>query len=497
MILKNRLKVGFSLLAALLFTGSVFAQSRNVFHDRGFWAKKPSIETIEAKIAEGNDILEMGPGGWDGTLLAIMADAPFETVKHLLDKGPDVNQMTHHSNNYLMWTAMKGNLPVMELLLEKGSRTDLINSHGQSLLMHVAQSGKADKELYEFCFANGADIVNDRDENGRNVAQVAVGRLKDLSFLDYFVEKGLSLDTKDKNGNGLFHAAVSSGKVSTLKGLVAKGISYEPNAQTGENAFNFVGGGRSASVSSELLEYLKSLGLNPANVTKEGQSALHNLAGRVKDTEVFDFFLDAGLDANTANADGETPLLLAASRGSKEVVAYWLAKSNDVNAKNDKGQTALALAVAGNNSTEVLDLLVEKGGKLNWENAQGNNLTYLLTNSFRGNLKDYTEKLEYLKSKGVSTKGQALLHIAIEKGEFDLLRYLLETGADINQTNGDGYTPLHFAAMNSKDTGMLEFLVNNGADTKQKTEFEESVHDLAAENEALQNTDISFLKAGK
>lgn len=491
MILKNRLKVGFSLLAALLFTGSVFAQSKNVFHNRGFWAKQPSIETIEAKIAEGNDILEMGPGGWDGTLLAIMADNPYETVKHLLDKGPDVNQMTHHSNNYLMWTAMKGNLPVMELLLEKGSRTDLINSHGQSLLMHVAQSGKADKELYEFCLANGADIVNDRDENGRNVAQVAVGRLKDLSFLDYFEEKGLTLDTKDKNGNGLFHAAVSSGKISTLKGLVAKGVSYEPNAQTGENAFNFVGGGRSASVSLALLEYLKSLGLNPANVTKDGKSPLHNLAGRVKDTEIFDFFLAAGLDANTANENGETPLLLAASRGSKEVVAYWLAKSNDVNIENRKGQNALALAVAGNNKIEVLDLLIDKGAKVD------NNLPYLLTSSFRGNLKDYKKKLEYLESKGVSPKGQALLHIAIEKGEFDLLKYLLDKGLNINQTNTDGYTPLHFAAMNSKDTGMLQFLVNNGADTKQKTEFEESVHDLAAENEALQNTDISFLKAGK
>lgn len=478
-------------------TVSAFAQQKNVFHDRGFWAKQPSIETIEAKIAEGNDILEMGPGGWDGTLLAIMADNPYETVKHLLDKGPDVNQMTHHSNNYLMWTTMKGNLPVMELLLEKGSRTDLINSHGQSLLMHAAQSGKADKDLYEFCLANGGDMINDRDENGRNVAQVAIGRLKDLSFLDYFEEKGLDLNGVDKDGNGLFHAAVSGGSIKTLKGLVSKGISYAPNPKTGENAFNFVGAGRSPKVSIELLTYLKSLGLDPANVTKEGQSALHNLAGRAKDTAIFDFFLSAGLDANTVNGEGDSPLLLAASRGNKDVVSYWLAKSKDVDAKNEKGQTPLSLAVAGNNKLEVLDLLVDKGASTEWKDKHGNNLSYLLTNSFRGGLKAYQEKLEFLNANGVSSKEQALLHIAIEKGEFDLLKYLLESGQDINQTNADGYTPLHFAAMNSKDTAMLQFLVDNGADMNKKTEFEESAHDLAAENEALGNADINFLKAGR
>ncbi|SOE22771.1 Ankyrin repeat [Spirosomataceae bacterium TFI 002] len=497
MNIKNSIKVGLSLLIALFFSGNIFAQSKNVFHDRGFWAKKPSIETIESKILAGNDILEMGPSGWDGTLLAIMADLPLETVKYLLDKGPDVNQMTHHSNNYLMWTAMKGNLPVMELLLEKGSRTDLINSHGQSLLMHVAQSGKADKELYEFCLENGADIVNDRDENGKNVAQVAIGRLDDLSFLDYFVEKGLDLDAKDKDGNGLFHSAVSSGNINKLKGLVAKGISYQPNLQTGENAFNFVGGGRSATVSLELLTYLKSLGLNPANVTNTGQSALHNLAGRAKDTSIFDFFINAGLNPNTANADGDTPLLLAVSRGSKEVVSYWLNKTDNINASNVKGLTPLALAVEGNNGIDVLDLLIAKGNKITWQDKQGNNLTFLLTNSFRGGLNDYKEKLQFLKDKGVTTKGQPLLHIAIEKGEFELLQYLLESGLDINQVNANGYTPLHFAAMNSKDTTILQYLVDKGANTQQKTEFEETVYDLASENEALGNSDINFLKASK
>ncbi len=486
-----------SLKVTLLLSLAVntFAQQKNVFHDRGLWAKKPSIELIEAKIEEGNDILEMGPGGWDGTLLAIMADCPYETIKHLLDKGPDVNQMTHHSNNYLMWTTMKANLPVMKLLLEKGSRTDLINSHGQSLLMHAALSGVASEELYDFCLENGGDLVNDRDENGRNVAQVAIGRLKDLSFLDYFEKHGLDLQSTDKDGNGLFHAAVSGGNINTLKTLVNRGVSYQPNQKTGENAFNFIGAGRAPRVDMELLLYLKSLGLNPANVTKEGQSALHNLAGRNKDTAIFDFLIQEGLNPNTPNANGDTPLLLAAGSADKDVLEYWLAKTDNINKENLKGETALSRAVQGNNSVEVIDLLIDNGADIQWKDKAGRNLSYLLSDSFRGRLEDYKAKLSYLESKGINSKQQPLLHVAVEKGEFEMLKYLLEQKHNINSVNADKYTPLHLAAMTTKDVSLLKLLLENGADKSLKTEFDESAYDLASENEALKGTDLEFLKA--
>ena len=57
-------------------------------------------------------------------------------------------------------------------------------------------------------------------------------------------------------------------------------------------------------------------------------------------------------------------------------------------------------------------------------------------------------------------------------------------------------TALHLAAMQSKDQNILKHLISKGADKSITTAFEETVFDLATENELLQknNIDISFLK---
>ena len=41
---------------------------------------------------------------------------------------------------------------------------------------------------------------------------------------------------------------------------------------------------------------------------------------------------------------------------------------------------------------------------------------------------------------------------------------------------------------------IIKHLLSKGADKNVKTDFDETLYDLAKENEALKNTDISFLK---
>lgn len=491
--MKNKL----ALTLLLVFTGaSLFAQ--NVFHNRDFWATKPSIDVVKQKMAEGNNILEMGPGGWDGPLLAIMADAPYETIKFILDQpGINVNVVTHHSNNYLMWTTQKGNLEVMKLLFDKGSKTDIINSHGQSLLMHAALNGKADPAFYEIILKNGGDIKNDKDEEGRNVMLVAISNLKDVSFLKYFESKGLSLKDTDKKGNGLFHYAVSGGNINTLKELVAMGVSYAPN-KAGENAFSFIGRGRGGRLNVELLQYLKSLGLDPKAPFANGQTLAHTAARLGADNTILSFLSENGLNLAQADKDGNTPLILAAARSNGTSLNFWLEK-NKINAVNKDGQSALSQAVA-NNTADVVKLLIDKGAKTDIKDKDGNDLYYTLISSYRkgkGSIQRAGEIMDLLKASGLNVpKDGKLLHAALNKEDKELLVKLIESGEDINAKDKDGYTVLHYAGMKSKDLDLLKFLVSKGANPKVKTELDESVLDLIAENEVLgkQNLNLDFLK---
>ncbi|MDZ7878320.1 MAG: ankyrin repeat domain-containing protein [Saprospiraceae bacterium] len=483
----------------LLCASNASLIAQNVFVEREYWAKKPTIEAIKQKMAEGHNLLELKPGGFDGPMWAVMEDCDFETIKFIFDQpGIDFTAATlHHANNYLMWTTYKGNLPVMKLLLAKGSKTDIINSHGQSLLMHAAMSGKADPAIYEFCLQNGGDMLKDKDKDGRNAMLTAIGYLKDVSFLDFFLKKGLNITDTDNKGNGLFHYATVSGNLNVLKGLVAMGVSYAPNKE-GDNALSFVGRGRGQKVSAELFQYLTSLGLDPKTTFSTGQTLAHTAARMGFDSSALQFIAESGLNLGQADKDGNTPLMLAAYRGDMASVKYWLAK-NEVNAVNNKGQSALLNAVAYN-KPEIVKFLLEKGAKANLTDGEGHNLIHNLVSSYRkgkNSLQRAMELMDLLKTSGVDVKKSGLLlHAALDKDDNDLFTKLMEMGQDINAKDSDGYTVLHYASMKAKNIDLVKFLVAKGADSSINTPLDESVSDLIAANEVLgkQNSNLDFLK---
>src|SRR5690606_38411549 len=94
------------------------------------------------------------------------------------------------------------------------------------------------------------------------------------------------------------------------------------------------------------------------------------------------------------------------------------------------------------------------------------------------------------KAKGVDLaqdqgKGNTLFHMAVAQGMPALLERAAELGVDINKKNDDGLTPLHLAAMKSKDGSLMQALIAKGADKALLTDFDESALDLARENELL------------
>jgi ankyrin repeat protein len=56
-----------------------------------------------------------------------------------------------------------------------------------------------------------------------------------------------------------------------------------------------------------------------------------------------------------------------------------------------------------------------------------------------------------------------LLHIACTSGKLEVVKLLIDNGADISAANLDGFTPLHIACSHGK-LEVDNFLVGNGAD---------------------------------
>src|SRR5690606_6746418 len=110
-------------------------------------------------------------------------------------------------------------------------------------------------------------------------------------------------------------------------------------------------------------------------------------------------------------------------------------------------------------------------------------------------------KLNLLQSKGLDITtaqkdGNTLYHLALNNRDLTLLKRVHQFKTDINAKNNEGLTALHKAAMKANDVEVLKYLISVGADKTITTDFEETVYDLALENELLsqKNMAIDFLK---
>jgi hypothetical protein len=64
-------------------------------------------------------------------------------------------------------------------------------------------------------------------------------------------------------------------------------------------------------------------------------------------------------------------------------------------------------------------------------------------------------------------EGATILHEASRKGRVEILRYLLQNGADVNSKNYNGLTPLHVAAFCGENM-VVNALIENGAEVNVK-----------------------------
>ena len=133
-----------------------FGQNENVFIDRTYWKTNPSIKNIDQKISEGHDISALSWSSFDAVSYALLEKVDNRTIEYLLTKqGNGVNKLTHDGRSYIFWAAYKDNLEIMELLLNLGADTSIIDSHGYSLINFAATTGQLNTKLYDFCIKNG------------------------------------------------------------------------------------------------------------------------------------------------------------------------------------------------------------------------------------------------------------------------------------------------------------------------------------------------------
>ena len=142
--------------------------------------------------------------------------------------------------------------------------------------------------------------------------------------------------------------------------------------------------------------------------------------------------LKQGVDANTALADGSTPLMWAAHWNDLEMVDLLLRAGANVNAADDHGVTALERA-SENASEPMVGRLLTAGANANA--AQTSGLTPLMTAARTGSVGVVKALLVHGANVNAATAGtrNTALMWAVSEQHRDIVPVLIENHADVHE----------------------------------------------------------------
>jgi ankyrin repeat protein len=172
-----------------------------------------------------------------------------------------------------------------------------------------------------------------------------------------------------------------------------------------------------AAVEAGDLDGLRALlqkGIDPDLRDANGETALHRLAADLENepapenVEIARLLLESAANVNAADRDHQTPLMLAARGGSREMTALLLRFSADSDIRDDKGQTSLMHALP---RAPMVGQLLDHGASL----------------------------------KARDLRGRTALMFAVHHAWLETVKVLLTRGADVHAADDQGETALHIA----------------------------------------------------
>jgi uncharacterized protein len=376
-------------------------------------------------------------------------------VKTLLDAGADVESVNLDGETALMLAIKTGELPIVEMLIKAGANVNTVEKeHHQTPLMYAAAAKKNAGAMVKLLLSKGADV------KPRSLSYDWPSHISEEPRVQYHPFGGLT---------ALLYAA-RDGCYDCVEALIAKGADVNMPTPEGVTPLMIALDNDNNDIAKLLLDH----GANPGLWDWYGRTALYIAVDR-KDGGSSGGGLKVPVDAShsarfsvmdvikallAANVDpspelrmhrptrggytgrfsdplldtGATPLLRATIANDMELVQALLARGASPNI-NAMGVTPLLVAAgvgagqrgggpgATRGSSEALalmDALLEHGADVNAQ-VTGTK-TYSMRNARSPS----------------ANEGMTALHVAAQAGRADLVRYLLERGAnpEIADSNG-------------------------------------------------------------
>jgi ankyrin repeat protein len=480
-------------------TGLHLAAARGNLTTVKFILNHPSFKRSRSDNIESKDELGNTP------LLKAALEGKAEVVQYLLDVGASLNSICNAGQNAIHKAALNGFVEVVKVIKAQDppSFKRLVQQKdiGKSTVLHLSVYGGS-LEIVELLQQDGFVKTQIQETNESLETPLhRAARRNFTSIINIFLDEGANINALNSKNQSPLHVASENGHEEAVKALIIDKISLTPRAETdlnikdnfhqtpiiaalikgdeavfnlliesgahidvkntkGQNVLHILVEHDKLKVLDDVLSKVKKdevLKLLSDNDFKE-QNALH-IAARVGNlTKVGEILLEKSISKDefanllkVKNDDDESPFHIATKQGNQELMneivksypeaVYQLAKD---------GNTASHLA-AKHNQPECLKMLLNRSFELSPFNARYR--TPLDCAAVSGSLacvrillnSGYTLSKSSSNSKNQKFFSNNPLHLSAMNGHCEIVKLLIEEGADISSKDMDEKTPLQIA----------------------------------------------------
>ncbi|KDO21902.1 TKL protein kinase [Saprolegnia parasitica CBS 223.65] len=280
-----------------------------------------------------------------------------------------------------------GDVDIARTLLASGVHPDSFGEEGETPLLHAVHLGAV--AMIDVLLAYHADV---------NIANSVCGLSHETRSSSTALDRLLRVETINVNVqtdelDTPLHLASAEGCLANVIALVNAGADLEATDVNLNRPLHFAASYGRKDVAGVLLQR----GVRTSERNARGETPLH-IAMMCNHGDVATLLVEANADID-ALANGRSSLHYACEYGVADVIPALLARGADVNAKHDGSVSLLFSAIEDNRTDVVAALLASPDIDLLERHADGT----------------------------------TILHLAVLKGNHDIVRRLIEAGVDVGQ----------------------------------------------------------------
>lgn len=419
------------------------------------------LQAAQQLIDNGTDINGCDIRGWTPLHYAChTGKTSIHVARLLLEKNADANVRGRDGTAPIHCAVTEGHFEIVKLLVEFGANIDVLDGSGSTAL-HAAVL-KRSAETFKLLCAQSRKI---RDKQGRTAFHIAAM----TGFSDAMKHWNSDVNSKDNAGKTPLYLAFEWGQKEFVQQLlnfpqVDIDVTHGDEKRTALHLACIKG-------YSDIVETLLDKGVDKNAMDGRHRTPLFNAVIR-REESIVKLLTEKGADVNAMNRWGRAPLHYAVAIGNSTIFEHLVsAKEADVNvgAGTAEGTPLHEASITTSDHNWIQDL-IDFGADPDAVDDEGKTpLHYAASDGYPANIQrliDAKAKKEARDMKRCTPLLSATENYD-KQGAKICLRLLIKLGADVNAANEDGRTVLHEVAVNENLADLIPELLSADARIEQ------------------------------